>query len=267
MPNKFRRAFLAFPGEPNDLFDTIVSGAELATKTADEKVSVKTWPEMNIFGAALADTVRKEIRETDVLVCDITRPNLNVYYEIGFAIGLGIPIAPVVNSSFSNAQQDLLKDGFFDGVGYKTYENTEQLSRILQELPSHALLHLYGKSINFKQPLYVLDAFRKTDFRNAIVSAVKESGVFFRSFDPVEVPRFATIPIIAESTSSAGLIIPLLAPHVDDSSRHNLRAAYLAGIGHGLGRQTMLLQRDHEMVSADYRDFVLSVSSETSSKQ
>jgi hypothetical protein len=173
----------------------------------------------------------------------------------------------VVNSSFSNAQQDLLKDGFFDGVGYKTYENTEQLSRILQELPSHALLHLYGKSINFKQPLYVLDAFRKTDFRNAIVSAVKESGVFFRSFDPVEVPRFATIPIIAESTSSAGLIIPLLAPHVDDSSRHNLRAAYLAGIGHGLGRQTMLLQRDHEMVSADYRDFVLSVSSETSSKQ
>jgi len=91
---------------------------------------------------------------------------------------------------------------------------------------------------------------------------VKESKVFFRSFDPVEIPRFATISTIMEATSSAGIVIPLLAPHVDDSSRHNLRAAYLAGIGHGLNRPTMLLQRDYSTVPADYRDFVLSVSSE-----
>jgi len=259
--DKFRAVFFAFPGEPNDLFATIVSAAETAAR-ASEKISITTWPEMTIFGAALADEVRNHIRNTDVVVCDITRPNLNVYYEIGFAIGLGKPIAPVINTSFANATQDVLKDGFFDGIGFKPYENSEQLAKILLELPTHRLLELYAKPINFQQPLYILDAFRKTDFRNAIVSAVKESRVFFRSFDPVEVSRFATIPIISESTSSAGIIVPLLAPHVDDSSRHNLRAAYLAGISHGLNRQTLLLQRDHDTVPADYRDFVLSVSNE-----
>jgi hypothetical protein len=261
MPSRFRTAFFVFPNEPSDLFATIVAGVEAAGGASD-KISIKTWPEMNIFGAGLADNVRNEIRAADVLVCDVTRPNLNVYYEIGYAIGLGKPIAPVINTSFVNAMQDVLKDGFFDGIGFKTYENSEQLSKILLELPTHVLLELYGKPVNFQQPLYILDAFRKTDFRNAIVSAIKESKVFFRSFDPVEVPRFATIPIIAEATSSAGIVVPLLAAHVDDSSRHNLRATYLAGIGHGLNRQTLLLQRDYDTVPADYRDFVMSVSSE-----
>jgi hypothetical protein len=217
---------------------------------------------MDIFGAALANEVRDEIRAADVLVCDVTRPNLNVYYEIGFAIGLGKPIAPVINTSFVNAMQDVLRDGFFDGVGFRSYENSDHLSIILLELPTHILVELYGKTVNFQQPLYVLDTFRKTDFRNAIISAVKESNVFFRSFDPVEVPRFATVPVIAETTASAGIVVPLLAPHIDESFKHNLRAAYLAGIGHGLNRQTLLLQRDQDTVPADYRQFVLSVSSE-----
>ena len=261
MAGKFKTAFFAFPGEPNDLFETIESAKEAAAGASD-KILIKTWPAMDIFGAALADEVRSEISTADVLICDITRPNLNVYYEIGYAIGLGKPIAPVINKSFGNAIKDVLSDGFFDGVGFKSYENSEQLSKIMLELSSHVLVELYGKALNFQQPLYLLDTFRKTDFRNAIVSAVKESKVFFRSFDPVEIPRFATISTIMEATSAAGIVIPLLAPHVDDSARHNLRAAYLAGICHGLNRPTMLLQRDYSTVPADYRDFVLSVSSE-----
>ena len=260
MAGRFKTAFFAFPGEPTDLFATIESAAETASASA--KISIKTWPEMDIFGAALADQVRSEISAADVLICDVTRPNLNVYYEIGYAIGLGKPIAPVINKSFGNAIKDVLSDGFFDSIGFKSYENSEQLSKIILELPSHVLVELYGKALNFQQPLYLLDAFRKTDFRNAIVSAVKESNVFFRSFDPVEIPRFSTIPIIAEATSSAGIVIPLLAQHLDDSYRHNLRGAYLAGIGHGLNRPTILLQRDYNTVPADYTDFVRSVSRE-----
>jgi hypothetical protein len=222
---------------------------------------------MNAFGAALAEEVRLEIRRADVLICEITRPNLNVYYEIGYAVGLGKPIAPVINRAFGNAIKDVLSDGFFDGVGFKSYENSGQLSKIMVELPDHVLIELYGKPLNFQQPLYLLDTFRKTDYRNAIVSAIKESKVFFRSFDPVETPRFATISTIVEATSSAGIVIPLLASHVDDSFRHNLRAAYLAGIGHGLDRPTMLLQKDSTVVPVDYRDFVSSVSREEDIKE
>lgn len=261
MPNKYRSAFLAYPEQPADLAGTIKSAVE-AVRASACKLQITPWPEIHIFGVGLADKVREEIRNSDFLICDITRPNLNVYYEIGFAIGLGKPIAPVLNVSFSNVQKDIQRDGFFDGIGYKRYENSAELSRILQEAPEHSLLELYGKKVNFQQPLFVLDSFRKTDFRNAIISAIKASNVFFRSFDPVEIPRFSTIPIIAETTSSAGIVVPLLAPHLDDSASHNLRAAFLGGIAHGLGRQTVLLQKDFDLVPADYREFVQSVSTE-----
>jgi hypothetical protein len=77
----------------------------------------------------------------------------------------------------------------------------------------------------------------------------------------VEVPRFSTVSIIAEATSSAGIVIPLLADHIDDAARHNIRAAFLAG----LGRQTLILQMavsDPITPPADYREFIKAVRSE-----
>jgi hypothetical protein len=61
---------------------------------------VQSWPQLEIFGAAIPDTVKDAIGKTDVLICDITRPNLNVYYEVGDCIGLAKSIAPVINVSF-----------------------------------------------------------------------------------------------------------------------------------------------------------------------
>jgi hypothetical protein len=71
MANSFRRAFFAFPAQPNDLFTTIGSACERVKELSD-KIELKPWPQMDIFGAGLADVVRKEIRDADLLVCDIT---------------------------------------------------------------------------------------------------------------------------------------------------------------------------------------------------
>jgi hypothetical protein len=261
MLQKFRKAFFAYPGQPADLADTINAAVELANQQSD-RVSIKPWPEMHIFGVGLADRVREEISSAELVLCDITTRNLNVYYEVGYAIGCGKSIAPVLNDSFLNATKEATINGFFDGVGFRTYENSQQLADVCLDFPPHSLLDLYSKPINFQQPLYILDTLKKTDFRNAIVSAVKASGVFFRSFDPVEVPRFSTIPIVSEITASAGIVVPLLAPHIEDATRHNLRAAFIAGLGHGLGRETLILQRNYDLVPMDYRDFVESISNE-----
>jgi len=260
MAGKFRRAFFAYPGEPYDLVSPISAAADLLKKT-DAPIALEIWPELDIFGAHIPDVVRDNIRQADIVFCDVTRANMNVYYEAGYAIGLGKTVAPVINSSFANAVSDIQRDGIFDTVGYKTYENSEQLAHLVINAPINSLTNLYAKPINFQQPLFLLSAYRKTDFINAITSAIKESKVFFRSFDPAEIPRFSTIPIISDATASAGIIIPLLAEHIDDAPRHNLRAAFLAGLSHGLDRQTLLLQlQSRERVGpADYREFIVSV--------
>ncbi len=256
---RFQRAFFAYPSQPNDLTSTIEKAAEASKST---KLELTRWPQMDVFGAGIADRVRQSILQADVVVCDITRPNLNVYYEAGFAIGAGKPIAPVVNTSFAGAEKSISEDGLFDVIGYSRYQNSDELSDHLSNLPTHVLISLYERPINYQQPLYILDMVRKTDFRNAIVSTVKSSGINFRSFDPVEIPRFSTISVIGEVTSSAGIIVPVLGPHVEDAVRHNLRAAMLIGIAHGVGRSSLLLQREHEAIPLDYRENAVSIRSE-----
>ena len=62
---------------------------------------------MDIFGAHIPDLIRDTIQDVEVVVCDITRPNLNVYYEAGYAIGIGKTLAPVVNRSFASAIEEI----------------------------------------------------------------------------------------------------------------------------------------------------------------
>lgn len=79
----FKAAFFAFPSEPAELKDPIVAAVELAKTNLN--VSTQSWPQLSIFGAAIPDEVRAGIEKANVLICDVTRPNLNVYYEIGFS--------------------------------------------------------------------------------------------------------------------------------------------------------------------------------------
>lgn len=259
---RFKRAFFAYPGTPADLATTINTAVAEHQKIEGRQLEITAWPQMPIFGAAIPDEIRDRISGADILLCDVTVANPNVYYEIGFAIGLGKVIAPVVNVSFADAVQNLQKDGAFDVIGYRTYENSSQLKALFSSVSDTALRDLYAKPLNSAQPVYVMSALRKTDFVNAVVSSVKSAKLHFRSFDPSEVYRFSTINAIMEVSASAGVVVPFISAHIEDAERHNIRAALLAGLSHGFERKTVMLQlrtHDYKPQPADFRELVTAV--------
>ncbi len=259
----YRSTFFAFPNEPPELKAPILAAVAPAETTPS--IAIKAWPHLPIFGASIPDEVKAAVEKADVLICDITRPNLNVYYEIGFSVGASKSIAPVLNVSFANAAADIQKDGLFDVVGYRAYENSAGLAALIQDLPTTILSELYSKPLNTEQPLYFLSAYRKTDFISSIAAAIKESKVHFRSFDPAESPRLIMTQTINDVTSSAGVIVPFLEDYVDGSERHNIRAAFLSGLAHGLGREALLIRhqtREAKPAGADYRDQIVPIRSE-----
>jgi hypothetical protein len=259
----FRTAFFAFPSGPAELKDPIELAVALANRTPD--VAIQGWPQLEIFGAVIPDEIRAGIENANVLICDVTRPNLNVYYEVGFAVGLGKSIAPVLNASFVDAASNIQKDGLFDVIGYRAYENSLGLVELITNLPDSSLLELYGKPQNTQQPIYFLNSYRKTDFMAAIGAAIKDSKVHFRSFDPAEISRFSIIQAVTDLTSSAGVIVPFLGSYIEDATRHNLRAAFLAGLAHGLERDALLLRHGaivDEQVPLDFRENIVGIRSE-----
>lgn len=246
-------AFYAYPAGNRIVVDAITGAVELSKS---EQLALKPWQKMQIFGFKLDDLIRDEITEADALVGDITHPNPNVFYELGFAIAKGKPIIPTVNAALEGSVQRVQALGLFDNVGWLSYSNAEELSNKLRQWEQVGWTSRYTRRRDHEQPLFILDTLMKTDFRNHIIHAVDNSQVQYRKFDPADIPRLTAAQALAEVSASAGVIIPLIHPEIIDADRHNLRAAFLLGLCHGYEIEPLAIQYEHTPAPTDYRDFI-----------
>jgi hypothetical protein len=147
--------------------------------------------------------------------------------------------------------------GIFDTLGYEQYKDADDLYRKLtypidqQPLPINAAL-------DRKAPLYILETPVRTEGMARIIARVKKARVFYRSFNPVEHFRLSASEAIRHVANSYGVLVPLLSDVFADSTVHNMRAAFVAGLAHGMGKPTLILQEGDMPVPLDVRDFVQS---------
>jgi hypothetical protein len=224
--------------------------------SAKETLKLKPWEEMRIIGFKLDDLIRDQIHDVEVLAADISYPNHNVLYEIGYAIAVGKPVIPSVNVAIEKSIERVQKIGLFDTIGWATYVNADELSSKLRDWNDVSWRNRYRRRRDHAQPLFILDALKKTDFRNYIFHAVENSQVNYRKFDPAEIPRLTAAQAIAEVSSSAGVIIPIISDALVDSYLHNLRAAFLLGLSHGYEIEALAIQYENSPAPLDYRDFI-----------
>lgn len=246
-------AFVAYPGGNRIVKDAITGAVALS---AQEELHLTPWEAMNIFGFKIDDLIRDKINEADALVADITFPNHNVFYEIGFAAAVGKPIIPTVNIALERSVERIQRLGLFDTFGWVGYNNAEELSKNLREWNSSAWKSRYTRRRDHVQPLFILDTLKKTDFRNHIFHAIDNSQVHYRTFDPEEIPRLTAAQALAEVSSSAGVVIPIINDELVDSQRHNLRAAFILGLSHGFEIEPLAIQYENAPAPLDYRDFI-----------
>ena len=102
---KIKRVFYAFPGEPaalNETIDKAITMLKGQSDTKPDRVRFTPWTDMNVGGKRLVDTILRHIDRTDVFACDLTYPNPNVSFELGYAIGRFKRIWISLNASIEN---------------------------------------------------------------------------------------------------------------------------------------------------------------------
>jgi hypothetical protein len=228
--------FFAYP-EASSIVSEAARGA--AALSDREPLKLKPWESVAIIGFKLDDLIRDQIHEANVLAADITYPNHNVFYEIGYAIAVGKPVIPTVNIAIDKAIERIQKIGLFDTLGWATYVNSVELSAKLRDWNDISWSNKYSRRRNHAQPLFILDTLKKTDFRNQIFHAADNSHVNYRKFDPEEISRLTAAQAVAEISSSSGVIIPIIHQELIGSEIHNLRAAFLLGLSHGYIMRTV----------------------------
>jgi hypothetical protein len=173
--------FIAYASDPESIGRTIEAAAAYF-HTRPQVLTTTTWKESPIAGTFVATAVREQITSADCLVADISVANFNVTYEIGYAIGKGKPLLLIRNQAVQQPKEtSLVTVGIFDTLGYKIYQNSQELIALLEASNTIPPLGASATPLNRSTPVYLLEAKFKTEAVTRIIARVKKARLFYRA--------------------------------------------------------------------------------------
>ena len=249
--------YFFYSSKPEVIASTIEEGAEIL-RSREPSLLVKTWREMPISGQLIFCQICKAQRFTKVAVVDVTTMNFNLMFEIGYALGLGIPVIPIRDTTCTLDSQEFESLGLIDTLGYLDFQNSEELAAKLPAAIKNASIPITTTfAPNREQPCYLLRSPIPTNGLVKVMSAVKKSGLRFRTYDPKEQPRLSLQDAFRQVKTSIGVSVYLLSSFRTGATVHNARGAFVAGLAMASGAYVFVLQEgNNPQQPIDYRDVV-----------
>jgi hypothetical protein len=252
--NRIDGLFL-YPNSPAIIANTLEEAIQ-QLRTAASLKTWKTWKGLGVTGQIIFCQICKAIRFSNLVIADVTTLNFNLLFEIGFAIGLGIPVLPVRDSSFIKDAKIFNELGLIDTLGYFDFQNSTDLVKELLRGGRLAPVFPAPQSVDKERPIYLMKTPIQSEGMIRLMSSVKKSGLRFRSFDPREYARLSLHDAVKQVSSSLGIVVHLMSPERSEATTHNARCAFVAGLGLATGRHVLMLQETTVHQPIDYRDVV-----------
>ena len=252
------RGIFLYPSSPEIIANTIEEAAR-RTKVISGQPNWLTWKDFETTGQIIFCQICKAQRFTGLVVADVTTLNFNLLFEIGYALGLGLPVLPIRDSNFAKDKKLFDELGLLDTLGYLDFQNSQMLSDGIvawQATPFVAQI----PAANKEQPIYLMKSHIQNDGMVTLMSALKKSALRFRSFDPRETPRLSLLDAFKQVHSSLGVVAHLVAPERSGATVHNARCAFVSGMAMAAGKRVLMLQETDIQQPIDYRDVVRSYS-------
>ena len=270
MPKQVR-VFYAYPHSPPNVGETISSTVgKLKGDGALKKGNIRfrLWADNAVSGKDLVTTILEQIDRNHIFACDLTYPNPNVSFELGYAIAKFKRIFTSLNPSIDEAEREYRRTYYsLLNMGYTGYDNHESLATsFLLERPWQSLDQTLLDD-RFRPPMHRPEdptlLYIKPPLNTDSVIAVQEElkrSLFSESIivdDPSEYSSqmlewYADKILIADAV----VVHMLSATHVDHSS-HNLKASIVAGLAHGLGRPMLMFGHAPYDSPVDYEQWLI----------
>jgi len=181
--------------------------------------------------------------------------NLNVVYEIGYAIGKKKRVFLIRHSGTRGDKDIANRVGVFDTLGYLEYNDADALAYRLTAHIDEKPLEFSG-GIDSKAPAYVVEPQLKGDAATMMTSRLKKARYRYRSFNPSEDSRLSAIDAIKQVSCSAGVLVSFESDNKDWAQVHNLRTVFVAGLADGMGKPCLILAPAGFNAPLDVRDDV-----------
>lgn len=248
-----RRAFFAFASTPEGLTE-LIEGAISKYGERSGEFDIKPWTDLKVSGALIWEKVLSEIDRRPYFLADISALNPNVTYEMGYAIGRRRKLRFVLNEDLKD-ENERSNIGIFDVLGYQAYRTQEDLLQFLYSNIIDAEALYVDEDSDRNAPIFLFDAYEKSDLVNHIKTSVKKWLVRFRSYDPQEQARLPVHEAIREVALSEGVVVSLVPETYAQARSHNFRAAFVAGLSRGMGKELSIIQVGDAATPLDFREF------------
>ena len=138
------RVFYAYPNYPPSIGETTSSALSKLNENSDIKrnsIRFTKWADNPVSGSRLIKNILGKVDRSQIFSCDLTYPNPNVSFELGYAIARFKRIFTTLNPGIANAAKDYKRFYFSSlNMGYAEYDNHEDLAdRFLSERPWQSL--------------------------------------------------------------------------------------------------------------------------------
>ena len=267
---KALRIFYAHPYQPASLKETIDAAAHRlkGNRVIKQKIiDIRPWTDNPISGRSLITTVLRQIDRHNIFACDLTYPNPNVNFELGYAIAKFKRVFASLNPSIQGSEKEFRQLYFpLLNMGYTTYDNHESLAEaIMQERPWDSLDQTLLESryrqqvARFEKPTLM---YIKPPLNSDSVLAVQDEfsrSIFHDSIivdDPNEYSSQILQWYVEKILAADAVVVHLLSTEHSNHNLHNLKSSIVAGLTMGFSRPLLMLAHDPYQSPLDYEKWL-----------
>ena len=247
-------AFVAYSSRDAAITQLVGNAVYVANGKSD-RVRYETWVYNDIPGNPLISPILDRIEESAFIIADITTLNLNVVYEIAFAIGRRKRAYLIRHQGTTGDKAVAREAGIFDTLGYHEYPDQDDLVRRLTSNIDPEPLP-FSVELDHRAPVYLVEPPAKGIAVTAMIARLKKARYRYRSFIPGEDVRLSAVDAIRQVASSSGVLVTLEAPTKPHALVHNIRSMFVAGLADGMAKPLLVLCPAGTDAPLDVRDEV-----------
>jgi len=228
--------FVAYPGYGR----SADSMRDLTRRLREAGASVRSWEDV-VRPGFVWDSVASEIRESELVLAEITLSNENVLFELGFAIALSKPAIGLVDSTQKRVPMKLINP-----LNQIMYSNVDEiigkLSTVDVETTSLSRFIPNSSPEISRGTLYFLPPQNSGVSADAILASCQTSFIGdVTTIDPNEVDYDRLTPQLKAVIDSQVFVTSLVSDQTHHSVSANAHVMMLAGFSAGLDREFLVL--------------------------
>ena len=255
--------FFAYASEPRRRVDAIRGAIERIQDDSEVGCKIADWTDLPIEGKVIFCTICEAIRNARCVAADITDLNFNVLFELGFAIGAGRAIWPLVESSEENRLYKAFDT--LTTIGHSRYTNSKSIAnKLSKKRPWIRGAHLPTPSLMASKPtrtarqILYLRGPSEDEASLRVEEMLEHSGLNVIRDDPSEVAFQPISWYLTRLETSFAVLIELGEQTGHQRSLHVAKCALVAGVSVACGRRLLILGEDIDGGPIDYRDLLRS---------